>query len=248
MDRELERDRLLDILRQPDTALAQYLVQHHAFWQEPGNANRIDEIQEHFEGMTPENFRREATPPALLARLARERAASRTEQLSDDPFPCLKLIDPCVYEEGDFTVEVIRTSRQLSRASCELKNCAGGYLRVARAGHTVLLVLKQAGKLVGMAECAEGKFMQVVEHSNKPLRAEWREIFDRAERFLPKRLVIVCSDQHQGTGKGVEQMVSKAHQGVSRCINCVLLYSACFCQKKLIKYIFGPAGPEFRTS
>ena len=198
MNLELERHRLLDILRQPDTALAQYLVQHHAFWQEPQNANRIDEIQEHFEGMTLENFRREATPCALLARLARERAASRKEELSDDPFPCLKLIDPCVYyEEGDFTVEVITTSRQLSRASCELKNCAEDYLPVAQAGHTVLLVLKQAGKLVGMAEWenAEGKFMQLVKHCNEPIRAEWGDIFDRAERCLPKQLVIVCSDQ-----------------------------------------------------
>ena len=195
MDLKLERDRLIDILQQPDTALAQYLVQHHVFWQKPENANRIDEIQKHFEGMTPDNFRREARPPALLARLAREHAASRTEQLSDVPFPGLKLIDPCVYEEGDFTVEVITTSRQLSRASCEL-NCAGGYVRVARAGHTVLLVLKQAGKLVGMAEWinAEAKFMQLVEHCNEPIRDEWREIFDRAEKYMPKQLVIASSD------------------------------------------------------
>ena len=198
MNLELEGVRLLNILQQPDTALAQYLVQHHVFWQKPGNANRIDEIQEHFEGMTPKNFRREATPLALLARLARECAASRIEQLSDDPFPCLKFIDPCVYEEGNFTVEVIRTSRELSRAATTLKNCAEKlYLEKAREGECVLLVLKQAGKLVGMAEWrnAEGKFMQVVERCDEPIRAEWGEIFDRAERFLPKQLVIVCSDQ-----------------------------------------------------
>ena len=53
--------------------------------------------------------------------------------------------------------------------------------------------------------------------------------------------VSLCTE---GTEKGVEQMVSKAHQGASRCINCFCsTLQSLFLQKDII-YIFGPAGPE----
>ena len=188
----MERERLLAILRQPNTALAQYLVQHHDFWQNPRNVNRIDEVQEYFEGMSRDDLQRQVRPAALLAQLERDRAVDATSEQSADPFPCLKLVDPCVHQRGDLKVELITTPKELVEASRLLKNCGASYLQKAAEGKRFLLVLKKAEKLVAMAEWdpSQKGFVQMVESCNKRIRDEWKEIFSESEKRLPTKFTI----------------------------------------------------------
>ena len=196
----MERERLLVILRQPDTALAQYLVQHHGFWQQDGNVNRIDEIQEHFEGMTHDEFRRQVQPAALLEQLTRDRAVHTSPEQSKERFPCLKLVDPCLHQRGDLKVELITTPDALVEAARLLKNCGANYLQKAAEGKCFLLVLKRAGKLIAMAEWdpSQGHFVQVMESCNKRIRRKWKEMatqmFDEGVQQLPKRFVITFGE------------------------------------------------------
>ena len=199
-ERVPERQRLLGILRQPETAVAQYVVQHHNFWQRPESVNRLDEIEGHFEGMTRGDFQREAPPPVLLARLERDRPARH--QQSRARFSSLKLVDTCILEAAEMSVELITTERELSQAAQDLKNCAASYLQRAEEGECLLLVLKRAGKLVAMAEWSTSsqQFVQLVEHCNRPIRDEWGQVFRDAAKALPQRLVITTSSHRPLTG------------------------------------------------
>ena len=203
-----ERDRLVAILRQPDTALAQYLVLHHKFWQLDENVNRIDEIQEHFEGMTRDDFQRQVRPAALLAQLERNRSAHASSDQCADRFPCLKLVEPYVHQRGDLKVELITTPDELVQESRLLKNCGASYRQKAAEGKCVLLVLKQAEKSVAMAEWCpfERRFVQMVESCNKRIRPEWKEIFDEGQKLLPKRFVI------KSGGRALMNMIYLSHE------------------------------------
>ena len=197
----LQRSRLLAILRQPHTALAQYLVQHSVFWRRPENANRLDEVQEHFQGMDVGEFRRQAAPPILLARLAR--AARSRRRRSGSPFRCLRLVECCVREEADLRVELITSPEGLDEAAAKLRNCAGGegYHNKAEKGECLLLVLKQGGKLAAMAEwcTVQQRFLQLVEHCNGVIRPEWESLFNEAAKLLPKKVAIMTSSHHPFT-------------------------------------------------
>lgn len=191
----LEQQRLLRWLREPHTAVAQYLVRYSAFWSQ--NPNRIDEIEAHFEAMTPEHFAgasgttgaSDEPPTVLLARLARDQKMSR---LSTETFAHFMDVNPLVYCDGDLSLELLRSAQEIGTAADKLNNCAASYADRAECGACLLAVLRLNGTLVAMGEWSPEatRWAQTVEHSNARIRGTFRDVFEAAAPHMPRPLVV----------------------------------------------------------
>ncbi|CAK9063081.1 Hypothetical protein (Fragment) [Durusdinium trenchii] len=208
---QMIRHKIQQLLRTPETLLARYIVQHHVFWADARNGNRLDEVESHWQDTNVANPSRalKEEPKKLLNRLVRDRAIASHPLIEfahlvgqptvffDDSFFASTL-------ESSFELSVLEESHSVLRAAQELNNCAADYSRNVRQKRCALVVLRSRKKLLAMGEwdLHDRRWCQISEHSDEPVRDEWLKMYKQLETddFFPIRAVLPLPDLETSTG------------------------------------------------